>query len=131
MTKKLYRSSFAALLVVLIGMPAGPAGSAEPTAKDATLETDQSLRVVTDCESFDEVYMSIQNRGEGPCRCTVEAFRNGDKIPDEEFASFAGSSFEVGKNIKKIVGFDCIMDEFVVHMVEGKADIRVTQVSFE
>jgi len=50
---------------------------------------------------------------------------------EEEFASFSGRTVEIQNNYKKIVGFDCVMEEFVVHMDEGKADIRVSQVSYE
>jgi len=119
------------LAILITGMSMSLASSSEPGYREASLETGQELRVTTDCEANDEVAVSIQNRGDGACKCSMEAFKNGERLSDNEFASFAGSTFEVQKNYKKIVGFDCVMDEFVVRIDEGKADIRVSQISYE
>jgi len=121
----------AAMLALFVLMSASLVTSSDPFVQDAFLEAGQELRVATDCETHEEVAVSIQNRSDGACRCSFTAFRNGEELAEEEFASFSGRTVEIQKNYKKIVGFDCVMEEFVVHMDEGKADIRVSQVSYE
>jgi hypothetical protein len=127
------RNAYLVFPLVVVSMLAMgvPVESSEPDAQEATLEAGQELRVATDCTTHNEVSLSIQNRGEGLCEASVAAFKDGEQLSEQEFASFAGSTFEVERNRKNIVGFDCAMDEFVVSFVVGKAEVRVTQVYFE
>jgi hypothetical protein len=118
----------AAVLALLL---TGPAGAIDPSIREATLKAGQELKVTTDCETHDEVVIMVKNTGDGPCSAWVEGLKNGKPLSDEDFGTRAERTLVVEKNYKKIKGFDCITDEVVVHLTEGMAEIRVSQVTYE